>query len=128
MKVVRRLQLLLSALVLLLGVGLARAQTRNDGDREIKPSHEESDAKDSGVDRDNPTERLEAERARSGMVTATFRENAMKEGRGHSGRKNRGGRTWVNIGPTGADFEQNGSFTGHVRDSGRARSILPHPT
>ena len=35
---------------------------------------------------------------------------------------------WVPIGPTGADYEQNGSYTGFVRDSGRVRTILPHPT
>src|SRR5205814_7716863 len=38
------------------------------------------------------------------------------------------GPSWISIGPTGANFEQNGSFTGLVRDSGRARTILPHPT
>jgi hypothetical protein len=34
----------------------------------------------------------------------------------------------VPIGPTGADYEQNGPGTGYVRDSGRVRTILPHPT
>jgi len=38
------------------------------------------------------------------------------------------GPQWVPIGPTGADYEQNGPFTGLVRDSGRVRTILPHPT
>ncbi len=27
-----------------------------------------------------------------------------------------------------AEFDQNGSFTGHEVDSGRARVVLPHPT
>src|SRR3954466_14345014 len=129
MKATRRLQLLLSALVLLLGLGSARAQTApNDADPEIRPAHEDSDAKDPGVDKDDPNVRLEAQRAAWGVVTPAFRQNALKEGKSHSGKKNLAGRTWVNIGPTGADYEQNGSFTGHVRDSGRARSILPHPT
>ena len=43
-------------------------------------------------------------------------------------KKNSRGPKWVSIGPAGADYEQNGSFTGHVGDSGRARTILPHPT
>ncbi len=34
---------------------------------------------------------------------------------------------WVNLGPTGADFEQNG-ITYFKVDSGRIRAILPHPT
>src|SRR5207245_8442508 len=37
------------------------------------------------------------------------------------------GPVWVPIGPTGADYEQNG-LTYLERDSGRARKILPHPT
>jgi photosystem II stability/assembly factor-like uncharacterized protein len=36
--------------------------------------------------------------------------------------------TWVPIGPADAEYEQNGGFAGRVRDSGRARKILPHPT
>ncbi len=38
------------------------------------------------------------------------------------------GPTWVPIGPEGADYESNGPYTGFVRDSGRARKFLPHPT
>src|SRR6266568_386653 len=38
------------------------------------------------------------------------------------------GPTWVPIGPIGANYESNGAFSGHVRDSGRARKFLPHPT
>src|SRR3954467_12967130 len=127
MKMVRPLQFPLTVLVLLLGIGSARAQTAGDADPEIGPAHD-SDAKDSGVDRDDPTARLEGQRAACALAPPASRQNARKEGKSHSDKKNRGGRTWVNIGPTGADYEQNGSFTGHVRDSGRARSILPHPT
>ncbi len=38
------------------------------------------------------------------------------------------GPAWVPIGPIGANYETNGGFAGHVRDSGRARKFLPHPT
>ncbi|HEY8231736.1 MAG TPA: hypothetical protein VIJ10_03640, partial [Vicinamibacteria bacterium] len=60
-------------------------------------------------------------------TTASFRDAALKDGREYSSRKHSRGPRWVSIGPTGADYEQNGSFTGKVRDSGRARTILPHP-
>jgi hypothetical protein len=86
------------------------------------------DAKDVGGDQDDATARLAWQRGAWGVVTAAFRSNALKEGKDHSDKKNARGPKWVNIGPTGADYEQNGSFTGHVRDSGRARAILPHPT
>ena len=88
----------------------------------------DADAKDVGVEKDDATARLAWERGAWGIVTPTFRQNAIKEGKDHSDKKNANGPKWVNIGPTGADYEQNGSFTGHVRDSGRARTILPHPT
>ncbi|MFL5401167.1 MAG: hypothetical protein ACJ79P_24960 [Myxococcales bacterium] len=128
MKVVRLLQPLLSAVALFFGASSARAQGAPDDAMPTVSSHEDGDAKESGVDRDDPNLRLEAERAAWGVVTPAFRQNALKEGKSHSGKKNLAGRTWVNIGPTGAEYEQNGSFTGHVRDSGRARTILPHPT
>jgi len=73
MKVVRRLQLLLSAIVLVLGASSARAQIApNDGDPEIKPSLVDGDAKDSGVDRDDPSERLRAERGVAAMEEALW--------------------------------------------------------
>ncbi len=79
------------------------------------------------AEKDDPSARLAAEREAWGLVTPTFRANELKEGSAHSARKNTPGPKWVNIGPTGCDYEQNGSFTGHVRDSGRARTILPNP-
>ena len=82
----------------------------------------------SGAEQDDASARLEWQRGAWGVVTSTFRQNAIKEGRSHSDKKNAPGPKWVSIGPAGADYEQNGSFTGHVRDSGRARTILPHPT
>src|SRR5712672_1966972 len=38
------------------------------------------------------------------------------------------GPVWVPIGPEGADYQTNGGSTGYVRDSGRVRKLLPHPT
>ena len=72
--------------------------------------------------------RLQWQREAWGVVTPAFRPTAIKEGKNHGDRKNAPGPKWVSIGPTAADFEQNGSFTGHESDSGRARVILPHPT
>src|SRR5262245_50378208 len=83
---------------------------------------------DSDVEKDDPISRLKWQRGAWGLVTPTFRQNAIKQGKDHSDKKNARGPKWVNIGPIGSEYEQNGSFTGHVRDSGRARTILPHPT
>ena len=106
----------------------AGAQDRpNDATSGIPLSEEASD-KPAGVEQDNPTLRLEWQRQAWGVVSPTFRSLAMTEGKNHSNKKNALGPKWVNIGPTGSDFDQNGSFTGHVRDSGRVRTILPHPT
>jgi len=94
-----------------------------------KAQEQEPEAKtEDAADRDDATARLEAQREAWGVVTSDFRKLELKEGTKHSAKKNASGPKWVNIGPTGADYEQNGSFTGHVRDSGRARAILPHPT
>src|SRR5512141_344369 len=107
------------ALVTALPAPPARAQE--------EPPVEDPAAKTGGAERDDATARLEAQREAWGLVTPEFRANELKEGTKHSAKKNAPGPKWVNIGPTGADYEQNGSFTGHVRDSGRARTILPHP-
>ena len=80
------------------------------------------------AEQDDPTARLEWQRKAWGVVTPAFRQSAIKEGTKHGNKKNAKGPKWVSIGPAGAEYEQNGSFTGHVRDSGRARTILPHPT
>ena len=81
-----------------------------------------------GPEKDDPTGRLEWQRRAWGVATAASRANILREGRDHSGKKNARGTKWVNIGPADAEFDQNGSFTGHEIDSGRARTILPHPT
>jgi len=86
------------------------------------------DAKAPPPEPDKPTLRLQWQRQAWGKVNPEFRENEHREGKKHTGRKNARGPRWVNIGPSGARYAQNGSFTGFVTDSGRARTILPHPT
>ena len=112
--------------VLCMAVPLFAAQRPNDST--VRIARTEENPKQGDAEQDKPTERLEWQRQAWGVVTPEFRELAMSEGAKHSNKKNSGGAKWVNIGPTGADYEQNGSFTGHVRDSGRARTVLPHPT
>ena len=94
----------------------------------LEGEEEETTEREAEAEQDDPTARLGWQRAAWGVVTPSFRSLALSEGKKHSARKNAPGPKWVSIGPIGADFEQNGSFTGHVRDSGRARAILPHPT
>ena len=104
------------------------AQERPDDSTTGIPLSDESLGQTAGRRTGQADARLEWQRQAWGVVTPAFRSHAMKEGKNHSDKKNAPGPKWVNIGPTGADYEQNGSFTGHVRDSGRARTILPHPT
>jgi hypothetical protein len=127
--VLRKLALVFAVAVLAFSVpAFSQSSPPNDATPGHAVSAEPSGAKENDADRDDPTSRLEWERAVFGTVTPAFRTQVIKEGRRHGERKNAAGPSWVNIGPTTADFEQNGSFTGHVRDSGRARTILPHPT
>ncbi|MGZ5472738.1 MAG: hypothetical protein ACXW31_02520 [Thermoanaerobaculia bacterium] len=105
----------------------AAAQHRPD-DSTVRIVRTEENPKEGDAEQDKPTERLEWQRQAWGVVTPAFRSLALSEGKNHSNKKNAPGPKWVNIGPAGADYEQNGSFTGHVRDSGRARTVLPHPT
>ena len=100
----------------------------DDATPPVSGVEEDADIRATGAEKDDPTSRLEWQRGAWGLVTPTFRSQALKEGKYHSDHKNAPGPRWVSLGPTSADFEQNGSFTGHVRDSGRARTILPHPT
>jgi len=123
---------LVFAVALLSVASTARAQSLegppDDSTAGLRPAQEDPDVKATGAEKDDPTSRLQWQRKAWGVVTPSFRRNAIKEGKSHSDKKNAPGPKWVSIGPTGADYEQNGSFTGHVRDSGRARTILPHPT
>ncbi len=123
------LLLFVVALLLLTTNAFAQTGTADDSTPTVTPRVEdESGAKANDADKDDPSSRLEWERKAWGVVTPDFRSTAIKEGRKHADKKNAFGPKWVSIGPTGAEYEQNGSFTGHVRDSGRARTILPHPT
>ena len=88
----------------------------------------ERELQEPGPEKDDPTGRLEWQRRAWGVATPAVRANLLREGRSHSNKKNARGPKWVNIGPDAAEFDQNGSFTGHEIDSGRARTILPHPT
>jgi hypothetical protein len=107
------------------------------------------------VEQDDPGLRLEWEKKAWGTANPEFRRHALREANKHNQRLGRirgggaeagaslgggastsrlapnslvSGPVWISLGPTGAESEQNGSFTGLVRDSGRARTILPHPT
>jgi hypothetical protein len=125
-------EFVLSLVVVLSGFaanGWAQPQEPPDDDTASVPTiREESEEKNGEAEQDDPTARLLWQRKAWGVVTSTFRQSAIKEGKKHGNKKNAKGPKWVSIGPAGADYEQNGSFTGHVRDSGRARTVLPHPT
>ena len=83
---------------------------------------------------DDPRARLEADRIGRGSPSAESKRHLLKERAAQTMRAgaaalaSSGAPIWVPIGPTGADYEQNTSATGLVRDSGRVRAILPHPT
>lgn len=123
-------QILVSTMALCIVVPAWAAQRPNDTTSGIIRSQDAAvkESEEGGAEQDDPTARLEWQREAWGVVSPSFRALAMSQGKSHSNKKNSPGPKWVNIGPTGADYEQNGSFTGHVRDSGRARTILPHPT
>ena len=89
-----------------------------------------------GAKQDDPRARLEWQRRERGIPSVEFKQHLLGLRQSRSAPRNTtsattsgtSGPVWVPIGPTGADYEQNGSFTGLARDSGRARTILPHPT
>jgi hypothetical protein len=84
----------------------------------------------------DPRARLEADRRDRGMPAAAFKRHLLQQRQEQMTREpdavaafaTTSAPVWVPIGPTGADYEQNGPGTGYVRDSGRVRTILPHPT
>jgi hypothetical protein len=120
-----------AALITFVPTPWARAQEVRPDDATpsvVRTEVEDPDAKLNEAEQDDASARLAWQRGAWGVVSPAFRANAIKEGNKHSSKKNAPGPKWVSIGPAGADYEQNGSFTGHVRDSGRARTILPHPT
>lgn len=94
------------------------------------------------VEKDNPLERLKASERENGKITPAYRNRVLNEAQKHNQRLGRNlsgvalgtpgqptsGPTWINIGPTGQQFGQNGSYTAEFIDSGRLRTILVHPT
>ena len=86
---------------------------------------------------DDPRARMEWQRRDRGIPSVEFNRHRLQLRQSRSGlpsgtaatglAASTSGPIWVPIGPTGADYEQNG-YSGLVRDSGRARTILPHPT
>jgi hypothetical protein len=128
MRTIWRKSVLFAVVVLSGFVANGWAQEPPDDDTTAVPAVRDGDKQPFGeAEQDDPTARLEWQRKAWGVVTSSFRQSAVREGRRHGDRKNSRGPKWVSIGPAGADYEQNGSFTGHVEDSGRARTILPHP-
>ena len=114
----------------------ASAQQIKDRDSHSKKASTE------GVDKDNPLERLRVQEEQNGKITPAYRDQVFREAQKHNQRSGRdangivmgtpgqsaNGPAWVNIGPFGQQFGQNGSFTGQTIDSGRLRTILVHPT
>jgi hypothetical protein len=121
------------------------------------PKADAEDEKGEDADQDNPSLRLLWQRKAWGVASTELKQNTLKETPKHNNRSKKHGKgaestaglpggslatggnvdsatlaasggQWIPVGPLGADYEQNGSFTGHVRDSGRARTILAHPT
>src|ERR1700730_16067139 len=90
-----------------------------------------------GEIKDDPRARMEWQQRERGIPSVEFNQHRLQLRQSRSGlpagaaetgfAATTSGPIWVPIGPTGADYEQNG-YTGFVRDSGRARTILPHPT
>ncbi len=105
---------------------------------QTKPADPDRD----GVEKDNPLERLKAQEREYGKITPQYRNKVYNEVLKHNQRLQRNtsgvttgtpgqptsGATWVNIGPFGQQFGQNGTYTGNDADSGRLRTILAHPT
>ena len=93
-----------------------------------------------GEIQDDPRARSEWQRHDRGIPSVEFERQLLRLRQSRSGlltgdaatgtvnATSTSGPIWVPIGPTGADYEQNGPASGLVRDSGRARTILPHPT
>jgi hypothetical protein len=106
----------------------SQGQRPDDSTAVESAAQAEREVVDPDVDQDDARARLEWQRRAWGVANPAFRHSALTQGQDHSDKKNARGPKWVSLGPTGADYQQNGSFTGHVRDSGRARTILPHPT
>lgn len=106
----------------------AWAQVPDDATTGLPLVERDPAAREPAPEPDKPTLRLQWQRQSWGLVSPSFRANTLKEATKHNAIKNARGPKWTSVGPTGARFAQNGSFTGYITDSGRARAILPHPT
>ncbi len=106
----------------------AWAQVPDDATAGLPLVERDPAAREPAPEPDKPTLRLQWQRQSWGLVSPSFRANTLKEAKKHNAIKNARGPKWTSVGPTGARFAQNGSFTGYIADSGRARTILPHPT
>jgi hypothetical protein len=105
-----------------------QGQEQRPPDSTVIEIEQEQQVAERDAEQDDPGSRRAWQRGAWGVVTPTFRASALRNGKNHSDNKNARGPKWVSIGPTQSEFEQNGSFTGRESDSGRARTILPHPT
>ncbi|HYY70489.1 MAG TPA: hypothetical protein VE734_12225, partial [Terriglobales bacterium] len=119
--------------------------------REQEKALERSRGRDLAIEKDDPTARLDWQRHTSGVFSPEAKSRFLRQ---RAARRTTGGAgsasidlssarfaavppqanssstdpVWVPVGPADADYEQNGDASGLVRDSGRARTILPHPT
>ena len=148
---VRSVSILFVVSCLLSVVGLAQRKPsgapQDDRPSTVKAQPPRAAAKAGGdeAEGDDATARMLAQRKEAGIPTLEFKRKLLQErarrvalegaarrngvnGAIADGASVGSGPAWIPIGPDGADYESNGSFTGAVRDSGRARKILPHPT
>lgn len=116
--------------------------TQDESTKSLKPANPPRVAAKNGgpeAEGDDATARMFAQRKEVGVPSPEFKrkllqERAKRQANEKAVRRNSSGAisvsapTWIPIGPEGADYETNGFFTGFVRDSGRARKFLPHPT
>ena len=98
-------EFVLSLVVVLSGFaanGWARPQEPPDDDTASVPTiREESEEKNGEAEQDDPTARLLWQRKAWGVVSSTFRQSAIQEGKKHGSKKNAKGPKWVSIGPAG---------------------------
>jgi hypothetical protein len=111
-------------------------RTDSSAQRERAQAGGQQSQENGGAELDDPRARLEWRLKTRGIPTVASKQHLMQLWQAQSANMSSSpaaisapsGPQWVPIGPTGADYEQNGPLTGFVRDSGRVRTILPHPT
>src|SRR5260370_6618169 len=136
-KLVGKLLIICVCLLFVIGVRFSRAQNTNSDPIANDGSYgTPTDFNDSDSESDDVAARIEANRSLTGDYTEDFKLNAIQEMQkqqqvfpqlmpGASPPK--GIPSWSSLGPTQAKYETNG-VTLKVSDSGRVRTILPHPT